>query len=122
MKFLWTTITVENLDESIAFYTDMAGLRVLKRFTVDHGIEIAFMGNETDNETLIGLLTDSSNGAVSFGEYISVGFSAASVDEMLTLLHREGIPVYNGPAETPAMKYFCIKDPDGLQVQFYQQK
>lgn len=122
MKFLWTTVNVENLDESIAFYTDIAGLRVLKRFSAGPGIEIAFMGNETDNETLIELLTDNGIGTVSFSEFISIGFAVGSVDQKLASLQREGIPVHSGPYETSTMKYFCIRDPDGLQVQFFQQK
>ena len=121
MKFLWTTITVENLDESIAFYTDMTGLRVLRRFSVEPGVEIAFMGNGNDSETLIELLSDSGNGTVGFSEFISVGFAVDSVEEMLAALQREGIPVSVGPVETQTRIWCRIKDPDGLTVQFIQQ-
>lgn len=122
MKFLWTTINVENLDESIAFYTGFVGLRVLKRFCAEPGIEIAFMGNGIDNETLVELLMDNGVGTVSFSEFISIGFAVDSVDQKLASLHREGIPIHSGPYETSAMKYFYIRDPDGLHVQFFQLK
>lgn len=122
MKYLWTTINVENLDEAIAFYSDLAGLKVLKRFPAGPGVEIAFMGNGADNETLVELLADSSNGAVSFSEFISIGFAVDSVDAMLDTLKSKNIPVHSGPFETPGFKFFCIKDPDGLNVQFFQQK
>ncbi len=122
MKFLWTTINVENLDESIAFYSEFVGLHVLKRFCAEPGIEIAFMGNGTDNETLIELLTDNGVGTVSFSEFISIGFAVDSVDQKLASLQQESIPIHSRPYETSAMKYFCIRDPDGLQVQFFQQK
>lgn len=121
MRFLWTTINVENLDESIAFYTGVVGLRLLKRISAEPGIEIAYMGNGTDSETLIELLADSGVGTVSFSEFISIGFAAGSVDRKLASLQQDGIPVHSGPYETPAMKYFYIRDPDGLQVQFFQQ-
>lgn len=121
MKFLCTTINVENLDESIAFYTGIVGLRVLNRLSADPGIEMAFLGNGTDNETLIELLADSGVGTVSYSEFISIGFAVDSVERKLASLQREGIPVHNGPYETSAMRYFCIRDPDGLQVRFFSE-
>ena len=32
MQFLWTTVYVKDLDESIAFYSDLAELKVQRRF------------------------------------------------------------------------------------------
>ncbi len=74
MKFLWTTIYVKNMDESIAFFTNLVGLKALKRFPARPGVEIAFMGNGVDNETLVELLADSKNSSVNFGEAISIVF------------------------------------------------
>lgn len=122
MKYLWTTINVEDMDCSIEFYSDVVGLKVLNRFQAGPDIEIAFMGNGTDNETLVELLTDSGNGTVGFSEFISLGFAVDSVEEMLEFVGSKNIPIHSGPFETPSFKYFCIKDPDGLQVQFFQQK
>ncbi len=122
MKYLWTTINVENLDESIDFYSDLAGLKLLKRFPAGAGIEIAFMGNGIDNETLVELMADSSIGTVGFSEFISIGFAVDSVDAMLDTVKSKNIPIYSGPFETPGFKFFGIKDPDGLNVQFFQQK
>ena len=122
MKFLWTTIYVKNLAESVAFYSGLIGLQVLKRFPAGPGMEIAFMGNGIDNETLVELMADSSNSTVSFSEFLSIGFAVDSVDAMLDTVKSKNIPVHSGPFETPGFKFFCIKDPNGLQVQFFQQK
>lgn len=122
MKYLWTTINVKNLEESIAFYTELAGLRVLQRFPAGPQMEIAFMGNGTDNETTVELLMDSGNSEVGFSECISIGFAVESVDAMLKTVKNKGIPIHNGPIETPGFRFFCIKDPNGLNVQFFQQK
>jgi predicted enzyme related to lactoylglutathione lyase len=32
MKFLWTTILVDNMDESVKFYEEVVGLKLTKRF------------------------------------------------------------------------------------------
>ena len=122
MKFLWTTIYVINLDESIAFYSDLIGLKVLKRFPAGPGIELAFMGNGTNDETLVELLADSGNKNVNHGEFISIGFAVDSLDTMLNTVKSKNIPVHHGPIETPGSRFFSIKDPNGLSVQFFQQK
>jgi lactoylglutathione lyase len=123
MKFLWTTITVKNLDESIAFYSDLVGLHMMKRFPAGPGMEIAFMGNGTNNETLVEFLADSNTSTVNYSEGISLGFAVDSVEAMLETVKRHNIPVHNGPVETPSgSRFFCIKDPNGLNIQFFQQK
>jgi lactoylglutathione lyase len=122
MKFLWTAIYVKDLDESIAFYSNLPGLQMLRRFPAGPGMEIAFMGNGIDNETLIELLADSSNSTVNFSEFISIDFAVDSIEATLDTVKSKNIPVHKGPFETPGSKYFCIKDPNGLNVQFFQQK
>ncbi len=76
MKFLWTTIIVKNLEESIEFYSNLLGLKVLQRFPAGPGKEIAFMGNGIENETLVELLVDSNNSTVNHSESIFIGFAA----------------------------------------------
>ena len=122
MKFLWTTIYVKNLEESLAFYSDLVGLQMLQRFPGGPGIEMAFMGNGIDGETLVELIADSNNSSVNHSEFIYIGFSVDSVDEMLDTVKRKNIAVHSGPVETPGFKFFCIKDPNGVNVQFFQQK
>ena len=122
MKFLWTTIYVKNMDESIAFYSNLLELQMLKRFPAGPGVEIAFMGNGIDDETLVELLADSNHSTVNYSEFISIGFAVDSVDVMLDTVKSKNIPVHNGPFETPGSKFFTIKDPNGLNIQFFQQK
>ncbi|MDP4091955.1 MAG: VOC family protein [Bacillota bacterium] len=122
MKFLWTTIYVKNLDESIAFYSELLELKMTKRFPAGPGIEIAFMGNGVSDETLVELLADSNNTQVKHSEFISIGFAVDSVDTMINKIKSKNIPVHSGPIETPGSKFFTVKDPNGLNVQFFQQK
>jgi lactoylglutathione lyase len=122
MQFLWTTVYVKDLDESIAFYSDLAELKVQRRFPAGPGVEIAFLGNGAENETLVELLADASKRDVAFGEYVSVGFAVDSADAMMERVKEKKIPVHSGPFETPAFKFFCVKDPNGLNVQFFERK
>lgn len=122
MKYLWTTIQVKNMEESISFYSDLLGLQVLQRFAPEPGLEIAFMGNGLDNETLVELLANSYRSDVNFGEFISIGFAVDSLDAISDIVKSKNIPIHNGPFESPKLKWFTIKDPNGLNVQFFQQK
>lgn len=121
MKLLWTTVYVKNLEESISFYSHLLGLKVIRRFSAGPAVEIAFMGNGTDNETLVELMTDK-NSKVNHGEAVVLGFAVNSIDEILDTVKSNGIAMLNGPFETPASRFFTIKDPNGLNVQFFQQK
>lgn len=120
MQYLWTTITVNDMDESIAFYTDLLGLGVIERVSASPSIELGFRGNGTENETLIELLADSEGGPARFHECISIGFAVDSLDTMLETLGQKNITVHKGPIETPAARFFFIKDPNGLTIQFFE--
>lgn len=120
MKFLWTSIYVNNLEESIAFYTDLLDIKVLRRFIAESGKEIAFLGNGVTDETLVELLADTYNREVKHSNYISIGFAVDSVDQMLEVIKSKDIPVNSGPVETPGSKFFTVKDPNGLSIQFFQ--
>lgn len=122
MKFLWTAVYVKNLDESVAFYSDLPGLKVMNRFQAGPQVEIAFMGNGTENETMIELLEDKSSRSVDFTECVSVGFEVDSVEAMLEAVKSRNIPVHGEPMETPASVFFFIKDPNGFNVQFFERK
>lgn len=122
MKFLWTAIYVKNLDESVTFYEGLVGLKALRRFPAGPTTEIAMMGSGADGETLLELLQDSARGEVGYTEHISIGFAVDSIADMLDVVKRGGIPVHSGPIETPRSKFFYIKDPNGVMVQFFQSK
>ena len=122
MKFLWTTIHVKDLDESAAFYTDVVGLKVLRRVTARPGVEIIFLGNGTEGETLVELISGESGQDVSFTEFIAIGFEVESVDAMMEVIKGKNLSVHSGPFDPPRHKFFFVKDPNGLNVQFFENK
>ena len=85
-------------------------------------MEIALLGNGTTGETLVELLEDKSTKTVTIGDSISIGFAVESLDAQLETVKNRGIPVHSGPLDTPGSRFFCIKDPNGLNVQFFQMK
>jgi len=118
MKFCWCTITVRNMEESLKFYQEIVGLPIIRRFTSGAASEIAFLG---DGETKIELIHTEENKLVNIGQDISLGFEVNSVDEMIKFVKEKGLELESGPFRpNPHVKFFFIKDPNGVRIQFVE--
>jgi len=118
MAFLWTTIMVKNMEESLDFYQKIVGLPLNRRFGAGPGMEICFLG---DDETKVELICNEKMESVNIGSDISMGFAVKSVDEKIAFLEGKGIKLHSGPfAPNPHTKYFFILDPNGLKIQFVE--
>lgn len=122
MSFLWTTIRVKNLEESIDFYQDIVGLKLQRRFEAGPQREIAFMAAE-EGETEVELIDDQDKEKSDLGKDISLGFEVASVSEKMEFLKKKGIEIEEGPiAPNPQIEFFYVLDPNGLKIQFAENK
>jgi lactoylglutathione lyase len=118
VKYCWSTITVNNMEESLKFYEDILGLVLNGRFNTGNGGEIAFLG---DGETKVELIYNGSGKKVNMGQDISLGFVVDSADAMITFLNEKGISILGGPFQpNPNIKFFYILDPNGLRIQFVE--
>jgi lactoylglutathione lyase len=116
MAFLWCTLHVNDLNKSVKFYEEVAGLTVARRISGGHG-DMVFMG---DGETLLELM---GGGAGAQGQDISIGFSVGDLDVQTALLEEKGVPVHSGQfSPGPGVRFLFVQDPDGLLVQFVEQK
>ncbi|HZH93420.1 MAG TPA: VOC family protein, partial [Tissierellaceae bacterium] len=77
MKFCWTTLTVNDMDKSIEFYSEIVGLKVDRRFNAGPDTEICFLG---EGETKLELICDTDIRPDCLGEGISMGFEVESLD------------------------------------------
>lgn len=118
MKFCWTTLHVNDLEESLAFYREIVGLELTRRFEGGHAGEIAFLGK---GETQLELICNPASPPVDMGRDVSLGFEVASVDEMIAFVQQKGIAVHSGPFQpNPHVKFFYVLDPNGLKIQFVE--
>jgi len=119
MKFLWTTILVNNMDESLKFYEEIVGLKMTERFQAGPGMEISFLG---EGETKVELIYNEKFKKLDAGNRVTLGFKVESLDEKINFIKEKGINILRGPIQpNPSIKYFIIKDPDGVKIQFAQQ-
>jgi lactoylglutathione lyase len=118
MKFCWTTIVVNNVEESLKFYEEIVGLTVDRRFKAPTGTEFVFLGK---GETKLELISNETEEKVNLGRDVSIGFEVKSVDEKLSFVKEKGITIHSGPFQLgPRVKFFFVLDPNGLKVQFVE--
>lgn len=115
MTYCWTTILVGSLEASIAFYRDIVGLPVTRRFTAGSDTEIAFLG---EGETQVELIETRRDDVV-VGNGISLGFAVDDLDRMIDFVGSKGIAVESGPFRpNEHVRFFFVLDPNGVRVQF----
>lgn len=119
MKFLWTTIDVLDLDESVRFYQEIVGLSVAHTVEGD-ATNIAFMG---DGETKVELITHRGVVPQAVGGGISIGFGVDDLDEKIAFLKEKGIAITAGPfSPNPTIRFCYVDDPNGVRVQFVEER
>ncbi|MDF2617198.1 MAG: Glyoxalase/bleomycin resistance protein/dioxygenase [Sedimentibacter sp.] len=119
MKFLWTTIHVKDMEESLNFYQEVVGLKLVNRFNAGPEMEICFLG---EDDTKLELIFSKKMNNIQPGNAVSLGFKVESLDEMINLLKEKGIEIKTGPVQpNPSLKYLIVLDPNGVKIQFAQQ-
>jgi lactoylglutathione lyase len=118
MKFCWCTIRTKNIEESLRFYKEIVGLSVSRRFQAGPQVEICFL---TDGQVEIELIYDPNYRVTDSKEGISLGFTVKSVDEIIEYIKEKGIALESGPVQpNPHVKFFFVKDPNGVSIQFIE--
>jgi lactoylglutathione lyase len=125
MRILHTMIRVGNLDASIAFYTDVLGMQLLRRKDYDSGrFTLAFLGYGDEQESTVLELThnwdvDSYQLGDGFGHLaIAVPDAAQACDE---IRKRGGRVVREaGPMKHGDTVIAFVEDPDGYKIELIE--
>lgn len=122
MSFLWTTIKVKDLSESVKFYQDIVGLEVQRQFEAGPETEIAFLAAAGD-QTAVELIDYQNQDEIKLGADISLGFEVNSLAEKMKFIQENNISIQSGPiSPNPNIEFFYILDPNGLRIQFVENK
>ncbi|MCA1799090.1 MAG: lactoylglutathione lyase [Xanthomonadaceae bacterium] len=127
MRILHTMIRVGNLDRSLAFYTEVLGMRLIRRHEYPEGrFTLAFVGYGDESEHAVIELTwnwDTAEYALGdgFGHIaISVDDAAAACDRIRT---RGGKVVREaGPMKHGSTVLAFVEDPDGYRIELIERK
>jgi lactoylglutathione lyase len=127
MRILHTMLRVGDLDRSIAFYTEVLGMRLLRRNDYPEGkYTLAFIGYQDEVDGTVLELTY--NWGVSSYELGSAyGHIAIEVEDAQksceTVRERGGKVIRDAAARTGSATVLAfIEDPDGYMIEFIQRK
>ncbi len=115
MKLCHVTIQTANFNEEIDFYTKYARLAI-QRDMRPAGRNMVFLADEK-GDTEIEIIeradaTDSGNAN------LSIGFVTEDLDALRDTLVEEGLEPTDFVSPMPQVRFFFVKDPAGLNVQF----
>ena len=127
MRILHTMLRVGNLDKSIAFYTNVLGMRLLRRHDYPEGkFTLAFVGYDDESKTAALELThnwDTPNYDLGNG----YGHVALEVDDAYKACEdvktRGGkVTREAGPMKHGTTVIAFVEDPDGYKIELIQKK
>lgn len=115
MKMLQVTIRTSKFAEELAFYRDIVGLKIVRDLR-EKGRAIVFLA-DVEGDTCIEII-DTPGGDDAGNRLLSIGFDSGDVEKMREKLLEAGMEV--SPIESPApnVRFFFVKDPAGVTVQF----
>ena len=127
MRLLHTMLRVGNLDKSLNFYTEVLGMRVLRRKDYPEGkFTLAFVGYGEESDTTVLELTHNWD-TPTYDLGNAFGHIAVEVDDAYAAcdavrakggkVTREAGPMKHG---SPVNAY--VEDPDGYKIEFIQKK
>lgn len=120
-KLLHTRMRVSDMDQTIKFYTDVLGLKVLERKTSPRGSHLAFLA-VPNSEELIELCSYPPSGPVKVQEdLVHLAFEVDNLDETIRMLNDKQIKITDGPTVTSSGSRFIFIDaPDGYEIELIE--
>ncbi len=127
MRILHTMLRVGNLDRALAFYTEVLGMRQLRRADYPDGrFTLAFVGYGDESENAVLELTHNWD-TTAYEVGSGYGHVAIEVDDAYKaceeIKRRGGVVVREaGPMKHGTTVIAFVQDPDGYKVELIQKK
>lgn len=127
MRLLHTMLRVGNLEQSLAFYTEVLGMKLLRRKDYPEGrFTLAFVGYGEESDTTVLELTHNWD-TPSYDLGAGYGHIAIEVDDAYVTcdaVRAKGGKVTReaGPMKHGTTVIAFVEDPDGYKIEFIQKK
>jgi lactoylglutathione lyase len=124
-RLLHTMIRVNDLDESLKFYCDALGMKLLRKHDYPNGeFTLAFVGYEAENDHTVIELTHNW-GTKTYEQGTAFGHLAVGVDDLYgtcSALKDKGVKVVRepGPMKFGGPHIAFVEDPNGYKVEIIQ--
>lgn len=127
MRLLHTMIRVGNLERSIAFYTEVLGMKLLRQSdNTEYKYSLAFLGygDESDN-TVIELTYNWDTDAYDLGSgFGHLAIEADDIYQLCDTIREKGCEIVRepGPVKGGTTVIAFVKDPDGYAIELIDKK
>jgi lactoylglutathione lyase len=119
MKLEYVTMHVADLAASIAFYEEVLGFRLVRRFSPRPGMEIAFLGDGAGGQVEF---ISGGDGPTFVGKGISLGFTVPDIEATAALLRGKAVTILAGPLSMPnGLRMLRARDLNGMELGFIQE-
>lgn len=115
MKISHITIQTDVFEKEIAFYQTYVGLTI-RRDMRSIGRNIVFL-SDAEGDTEIEII-EKTGASDSGNENLSVGFHTENLDKIHENLSTDGFQPTQFVSPVPQVRFFFVKDPAGVNVQF----
>ncbi len=118
---LHTRFRVSNLEETLHFYTEILGLKVIRCHASPRGSKLAFLSVPGSSEQ-IELCEYPASGPVAVQEdLVHIAFEVDDLDATLVYLKSIGIPITDGPTSSSSGNRFAfIEAPDRYEIELIE--
>ena len=126
MRMLHTMLRVGNLEKSLAFYTDVLGMKLLRRRDFETGrFTLAFVGyGEEDTNTVLELTHNWDEASYDLGNaYGHIALGVEDAYQACEQIKAKGGKVVReaGPMKGGQTVIAFVEDPDGYKIELIQQ-
>lgn len=123
LKFVHTSITVKNMDESVKFYRDIMGMELLRRREIpENNAEIAFLQDSQGGDTLELTWWKNKSDWTSGDELDHLAFSVPDMNEAMMRFKNAGVKIVKEPYSLQGSKtrIAFIEDPNGIWIELIE--
>jgi lactoylglutathione lyase len=126
-RMIYTGIRVKDMDQSIAFYTEVLGMKLVERQkTPQTEGEVATLKSaDSEQELELNWYKEGSRFGTPFAngsEVDHLGFDVENLDDWIGSLEKKGINILVRIREIGGWNEAFIEDPNGIWIEFLQRK
>jgi lactoylglutathione lyase len=122
-KFVYTGIEVRNLEESVKFYVEVLGFKIMERRNVEKtgGEFVLLKDEETGQKLELNYYPNHSPKAYRVGTALDhLGFEVDDVHNETNKLHNAGCSIVIPPERRTSDEVSFLKDPNGIWIELFK--
>jgi lactoylglutathione lyase len=123
MQLLHTSVTVKDMDESIAFYTEKLGMTLKSRREIkQNNAEIAFLEIEGTNHRIELTWWKDKKDYAEGDQLDHIAFGVGDLRTTIEAVRAKGVEIAKEPYSLGSSQIAFIKDPNGIWLELIEQK